>query len=301
MRIIDAQFHCWEPESELWPWDPEFGKPGTSMAQARAHYADEPFTATDLLVAMDEVGVDAGIIVLPSIYGTDNRYPLAVSADHPQRLAVVGKIDERTPDLEDRIASWRDQPGMLGIRVIVGAKDRLRLQSAELNRMFKAMARSDVPLCLYTPGCLGDAVHVADRHPNLQIVIDHLGMAAPPAIPVAGEPFAELPALIALARRPNVAVKVSGAPALSAAGYPFADLWPHLARVFDAYGFDRAMWGSDFTRVAELHSYREALDYLRLSERISTAEKAKLLGATVLRIFRWPPADSRSSTSAASK
>ncbi|MDZ4802935.1 MAG: amidohydrolase family protein [Bryobacteraceae bacterium] len=289
MRVIDAQFHCWEAESDQWPWDPEFGKPGTPMAPSRAHYEHEPFPATGLIGAMEEVGVDAGLIVLPSIYGMDNRYALSVAAKYPDRFAVIGKTDEFSPDLETKVSSWRDQPGMLGIRVIVGAKERHRLESPELNRLFATASKYSVPICLYTPGCLANAVAVADRHTELTLVIDHLGMEAPPAIPIQGDAFAELPSLLELARRPNVSVKISGAPALSSEKYPFSDIWPSLALVFEAYGFDRAMWGSDFTRVASLHSYREALDYIRLSSALSNSEKEQLLGGTLSKIFRWPP------------
>ena len=287
MRIIDAQFHCWESESAQWPWDPEFGKPGTPMAASRAHYAHAPFPATALLATMDEVGVDAGIFVLPSIYGTDNRYALAVAATSPRRLAAIGKIDERVPGFAERLQTWRDQPGMLGVRIIVGKKERHRLESAEMIRLLSAAAKHAVPVCLYPYGCLPDVIGIADRHPQLQIVIDHLGLAAPPPIPAEGDAFADLPLLIELARRPNVAIKVSGVPALSSQKYPFADLWPHLHRILDAYGLDRTMWGSDFTRVAELHTYREALDYIRKSSELSETDKEKLFGTTLPKVFRW--------------
>lgn len=289
MRTIDAQFHCWEPESERFPWDPAFGRPGTPMAASRAHYEHEPFPVSRLLAAMDSVGVDAGLIVVPSIYANDNRYSLSAAAACPERLAVIGKIDENALDLEERIATWRAQPGMLGIRVIVPQRDRARLAGAALNRLFSAASLHAVPVCLYTPGCLEDAIGVADRHPQLQIVIDHLGLAAPPAIPAGPEPFADIGHLVELARRSNVAVKLSGVPALSHEPYPFRDLWPQLHRVVGAFGPERCMWGSDFTRVADLHSYKDAVDYMRDTSELSDSEKTMIMGGSLLRLFRWNP------------
>jgi len=259
------------------------------MASSREHYVHTQFSLTELLAAMDAVDVNAGIFVIPSIYGTDNRYALAVAAAAPSRLGVIGKIDERRPDVEDRLAAWSRQPGALGLRVIVPGKERQRLQSAEMNQLFTAASKHSVLICLYTPGCLADVVPVVERHPQLRLVIDHLGLAAPPAMPAIGDPFADLPALLALARRPNVAVKASGVPSLSTQEYPFSDVWPALSLVLDAFGFDRVMWGSDFTRVASMHSYREALDFILLSDRLSKMEKDKLLGATLQKVFRWSP------------
>ena len=70
---------------------------------------------------------------------------------------------------------------------------------------------------------------------------------APPAPP---QPWADLPKVLELARRPNAVIKVSGACTLSREPYPFPDIWDPLARVFDAWGFDRCLWGTDWTRRA---------------------------------------------------
>jgi Amidohydrolase len=64
--------------------------------------------------------------------------------------------------------------------------------------------------------------------------------------------FADLPKLLALAARDNVAVKISGACTLSREPFPYKDLWDPLGRVFDAFSFDRCMWGTDWTRAVGL-------------------------------------------------
>src|SRR5437660_365709 len=85
-------------------------------------------------------------------------------------------------------------------------------------------------------GRLEQVARLVARHPQTQVVIDHLGLPQPFEPPAPEEPFADLPKLLALAAYPNVAVKISGACTLSHAPFPFPDLWDPLARIFDAFG-----------------------------------------------------------------
>ena len=71
-----------------------------------------------------------------------------------------------------------------------------------------------------------------------------------------------------MARYKNVAVKVSGACTLSLASFPYNDLWAPLGRVFDAFGFERCMWGTDWTRAANLLSYEQGVEPFRLTDRL---------------------------------
>jgi predicted TIM-barrel fold metal-dependent hydrolase len=119
------------------------------------------------------------------------------------------------------------------------------------------------------------------------LVIDHLGLRHPPRDPAGPELFAPLPELLALAAFRNVAVKFSGVPALSRERYPFGDIWPEARRVIDAFGPDRLMWGSDYTRCERLHSYADSVDFVRCSEDLSESDKAALMGGTLRRILRW--------------
>ena len=79
----------------------------------------------------------------------------------------------------------------------------------------------------------------------------------PPAPP---EPWADLPKVLELAKRPNAVIKVSGACTLSREPFPFSDIWDPLARVFDAWGFDRCLWGTDWTRAFAVVNYAQAVE-----------------------------------------
>ncbi len=65
---------------------------------------------------MDAAGVGRVVIVPPSIEGTRNDLALAAAQAHPDRFAVMGKISEKDPRSPERLAKWRSQPGMLGLR-----------------------------------------------------------------------------------------------------------------------------------------------------------------------------------------
>lgn len=62
------------------------------------------------------------------------------------------------------------------------------------------------------------------------------------------EPSADLPKLVALAKHDSVVVKISGVGTLSKQPFPYKDIWDPLRRIFDAFGLDRCMWGTDWTR-----------------------------------------------------
>lgn len=120
-------------------------------------------------------------------------------------------------------------------------------------------------------------------------MIDHLGLQQPFEPPAPAEPFAELPKLLALAGCGNVAVKISGACTLSHQPYPYKDLWDPLFRIFDAFGFDRCLWGTDWTRAVALLTYQQAVDAFRVTDRLSDTDRAALMGGTLARIYDWSP------------
>ena len=84
--------------------------------------------------------------------------------------------------------------------------------------------------------------------------------------------------MLELARRPNAVIKVSGACTLSRELYPFPDIWDPLARVFDAWGFDRCLWGTDWTRAFAVVNYEQAVVPFLKTDRLSDTERAMLMG-----------------------
>jgi predicted TIM-barrel fold metal-dependent hydrolase len=288
LEVIDAQLHCWEADNPHRPWRADYGTRDPVEAANRAHQSEHPITYGDLIARMDATGVDGALLVTPAVYGADNTYTLEAAARHPGRFAVVGRVDPEAPDIEERLASWQEQPGMLGIRLLIGSeKERAAFRAGKLDRVFSAAARHAIPVCVFPPGILPELARVASAHPDLQLVIDHLGLSQPPLMQAEADPFGRLPELLELARLPNIAVKLTALPALSSRKFPFDDIWPALHRVLNAFGPRRLVWGSDHTRTASLHTYTEALTYLRDTNEVSSADKVQLLGGSLRRLFGW--------------
>ena len=81
----------------------------------------------------------------------------------------------------------------------------------------------------------------------------------------------------------------SGACSLSREAYPFPDIWDPLARVFDAWGFDRCLWGTDWTRAFAVVNYEQAVEPFRRTDRLSYSERAMLMGGACARAYGWSP------------
>ena len=90
--------------------------------------------------------------------------------------------------------------------------------------------------------------------------------------------FADLPKLLALAAHDNVAVKISGACTLSHEPFPYKDIWDPLCRILDAFGFDRCMWGTDWTRAVGMLTYEQGVEAFRITDRLSDSERTALMG-----------------------
>ena len=103
------------------------------------------------------------------------------------------------------------------------------------------------------------------------------------------EPWAELPKVLALAKQDNVAIKITGACTLSREAFPYRDIWDPVCRVIDAFGIERCMWGTDWTRAVKFLSYAQGVDAFRVTDRISEGDKVTLMGGTLARIYGWTP------------
>jgi L-fuconolactonase len=103
------------------------------------------------------------------------------------------------------------------------------------------------------------------------------------------EPWADLPKVRELAKRPNAVIKVSGACTLSQQPFPFPDIWAPLARVFDAWGSDRCLWGTDWTRAFAVVNYERAVEPFVKIDRVSGGERAMLMGGACAKAYGWLP------------
>jgi predicted TIM-barrel fold metal-dependent hydrolase len=276
MPTIDSQVHAYERNHPDRPWA------GTLVGPAEV-------TGDQMVAAMDAVGVDAALLVSPfSMYRYDASYAVSVHAAHPRRFRLIKPVDTTDPSVGDTVAAWAAAPGTVAIRIML--RDEVSSDPADpgINRAVAAASRHLLPVNLSCRGRLDQVAGLAARNPNTRLVVDHLGLHQPSAPPPPAAPFADLPKLLALAACDNVAVKISGACTLSHQPFPYNDLWDPLGRVFDAFGLERCMWGTDWTRAVELLTYREGVEAFRVTDRLSDSERATLMGGALERIYNWP-------------
>ena len=277
MPIIDSQVHAYDANTPARPWH---NKPNWP----------EHVTGDEMIAAMDKVGVDGAILVSPfSMYRYDASYAVKVQRDHPKRFALVKPIDPDNAALAEVIADWKKTPGTVAIRIMLTQHPGHTPNLAGLDHILREAVRHDFPVNLLCWGNLDAGTELIDRHPNARFVVDHLGLLQPFDPPAPPQPWAELPKVLALAKRANAVIKVSGACTLSHQPYPFPDIWDPLARVFDAWGFERCLWGTDWTRAFAVVNYEQAVKPFLETDRLSAAERAMLMGGACAKAYKWTP------------
>jgi predicted TIM-barrel fold metal-dependent hydrolase len=277
MLTVDSQVHAYERNHPGRPWL------GTLVGPAEV-------TGDQMVAAMDAVGVDGAVLVSPfSMYGYDASYALQVYAAHPRRFGLVKPVDPNDPGVAETIADWKATKGTIGVRIMM--RDNVSTDPADpgLNRVLAAAARHSLAVNLLCWGRQEQAAQLAARNPNTQLVIDHLGLQQPFEPPAPAQPWADLPKVLALAEYANVAIKISGACTLSHEPFPYKDLWDPLGRIFDAFGFDRCLWGTDWTRAVKLLTYEQGVEAFRITDRLSDSDRAALMGGSLTRVYNWSP------------
>ena len=275
MLIIDSQIHLWSPDVATRPWPP-----------ARTRDAHGPaLSAEQVLRVMDDAGVTRAVLVPPSWIGDDNTDCIEAARRWPDRFAVMGRFDPMASGAHAALERWREQPGMLGVRLTFHhPRWSAWLADGSLDWFWDDAERHHLPLMLFVPGQLRAIALIAARHPSLRIILDHL---ARPIDRRNDEAFADLDDLLALARHDNVAVKASALPCSSTEPYPFPGLERHIRRVYEAFGAQRMLWGTDYSRLPV--PYREALRHITQGLGFLSAEDREwILGLAAARWIDWP-------------
>ncbi len=279
--IIDSQVHAYEANTPKRPWH--------SVPNWPAHV-----TGDEMVAAMDKVGVDGAIFISAfSLYRYDASYAVEVQRAHPGRFGLVKPLDPDDAAVDEVITDWKRTPGAVGIRIMMTKERGDDHNHPGIDRILRSAARHDVPVNMLCWDNLDAGIELIDRHPDTRFIVDHLGILQPRTRPnpppAPGQPWADLPKVLDLARRPNAVIKVSGACTLSKQPYPFPDIWDPLKRVFDAWGFERCLWGTDWTRAFAVVNYENAVKPFLETKRLSDSERAMLMGGACAKAYRWSP------------
>jgi predicted TIM-barrel fold metal-dependent hydrolase len=274
--IVDAQVHLWKAETPDWKWVP-----------GRQPQLPEPFTIERLVPMMDEAGVDRAVIVPPSWPGDRNDYGIEAVKRYPNRFRIMGRIPLQDPKSAELLPKWKEQPGMVGVRLTFNNAQTIPwLSDGTADWFWPAAEKAGLPVMCFTPGITARLAPIAEKHPGLSLILDHMGVSA--ALLNENKLDDALAQTVALAKYPNVSVKLSASPGISREPYPFRDVAGHIKRVFDAYGSQRSYWGTDLTNSYAKASYRQRVSHFteELSF-LSDSDKDWVMGRAIVQRLKW--------------
>jgi predicted TIM-barrel fold metal-dependent hydrolase len=276
VKVIDSQVHIWAADTPERPW--------AAGMQNRAHLP-EPLGYDKLLTWMDAAGVDAAVLVPPSLEGDRNDLALEAAGKFPHRFAVMGRIALDRPNRE-AVKTWKQQPGMLGVRLTFHRPDtRPALTDGTADWFWPAAEEFGIPVMVHAPERLPVLAAIAERHPGLCLIVDHMGFARET---MDDKALAATDRLAALAGLPNVFVKVSALPCYSSESYPFGNLDEPLRRIIRAFGPRRCFWGSDLSRMLEHCSYRQGVTHFTQElEFLSPDDLEWIMGRGLAECLGW--------------
>lgn len=266
MAIVDSHIHLW------------------SKGTPRGAHRQAPYTPEQAVADMNAAGVDAAIITPPAWDADSNEYAFDAARRYPDRFAVFGNFPLDAPDAQLRIAHWKAQPGSLGLRYILNEPRHASwFEEGPFDWFWSGAQEHGIPVALAASHHLPRLASVAQRFPDLRLIVDHLGVT----VDMRGsQAFDHVDRLVALAAFPNIAVKASAVPCYAEDAYPYTSLHPYLRRIFDAFGAARIFWGTDITKMPGTWSegvrlFTDELNWL------SPEDKRLILGDALCEWIGW--------------
>ena len=271
LRIVDPHVHVWKNDPK-YPWP----------AESKTPPKDDALPA-QLVKLMQANGVEKTVIVHVIHYRWDCRYAGDAIKTDPKRFMGVCRVNPTAPSAPDDLTHWVRDYGFHGVRLSPSggpAGDWIN-DRAQMDRIWSRAAQFNIPMCVLCPiSRIPDVEKVIRRHPNLDVCIDHMA-----SCPI--DRPDELKKLLTLARFPRVVVKISHLWSLSKQAYPYRDTHDQVRRLYDAFGPQRLMWGTDWPGVESHCGYSNALALYRDEIKFfNTDDRRWILGGTALRL--WP-------------
>ena len=166
-RIVDAHSHMWQANTPERPWIP-----GTRPQ------LPEPFTIERVVPMIEEACVDRVIIVPPTLEGDRLDYGQEAVKRYPGRFGIMGLINLADPTTAQRFPAWREQSGVLGIRLNIAGEQARWLTDGTADWFWPAAEKAGIPVMFLTTGQTPRFAVIAQRHPQLTFIIDHMGVSS---------------------------------------------------------------------------------------------------------------------------
>lgn len=276
MSVVDAHQHFWDPARVTYPW----------LASAYPEL-DRGFDFADLSPHLTASGVDATVLVQSEDVDDDNQLMIDIASQHTQVAGIVGWAPLDDPAaLDMTIARLRQSGKLVGIRVLIHNRpdpDWILRPDVQEGLVMLARLGLTFDIVAVLTRHLEHVPVIAERHPNLRLVIDHL--AKPP---IGGDLKSWSGHLSRAAACPNVFAKVSGLYPVADPRSPWnvEDLRPAFDVALEAFGVDRLMFGSDWPICEVAGGYGRVMDALvELASELSDDEQSALRGGTAIACY----------------
>ena len=262
-KIFDCHGHFYTDDWHTYPFDAHTARYGPERMVAKA--MDNPMTPEAVFAFWDAAGIERGLgVQYSSTYFTDNSYLLHIAAEHPDRITPIVILDALDPETPATLERMARENGAAGNRFI-GAQQNGEfpyLSDAALPVWEKAnemgLTVTLLPLGGDPAATMQRVAELADRYPNLSVVLDHIGL---PVYARSPSTFGYTEAHLRLAEHPNIYYKHSTflMEMLVAAEAPLDEFMEYSVETF---GADHMVWGSDIgnSEVDDLEYVQLALD-----------------------------------------
>ena len=207
------------------------------------------FTAPELILEMDQAGVDGAVLHPPSWDPNSNEMAIQAAVDYPDRFCSLGWFPLDDPSQRQRIETWKQQPGMVGLRWSLTRDGQESWhEDGTMRWLWPAAEKAGTPVATMAWRFLPLFMQIAERHPHLKLIVDHLGLVR--------------------------------------STYPFRDIQDGLHQIFDSFGPDRFFWGTDITRMP--CSYRQCVTFFTQElPWLKGPDLEKVMGQAVTDWLEW--------------
>ncbi len=270
---IDAHQHFWKYSETEYPWIPK----GSALHR--------DWLPDDLAAEQSKVDLHGSIAVQARQMLDESRWLLELADAHPIIQGVVGWVDLRSPNVEEQLTEFAKHPKFAGVRHVVQDEpdDQFMLQPDFL-RGIGLLRRFGLTYdILIYPKQLPAAIELVKRFPEQPFVLDHI--AKPLIKDRILSPWREQ--IRQLASAPNLFCKVSGmVTEADHAHWQSDDFHPYLDLIFEVFGPERIMFGSDWPVCLLAASYEQTSDILsNYTKGLSQQAQDAIFGGNAVRFY----------------
>jgi L-fucono-1,5-lactonase len=273
--IVDSHQHFWQVGRFDYPW---------MNSDVEILYRD--YLPPQLEPILDANGVAKTVLVQASNSIAESRWLLSLCDSYPFIAGVVGWVDLMSPDVDEQLHDLTAHPKFKGVRHLVESEpaDDWLVQPSVLRGLQRLATYGLTYDLLVHPRHLKHASTVAERCPELSLVVDHL---AKPSI-ARNELRQWAQELKPLAAFPNVNCKMSGlVTEANWTSWQTDDLRPFVERALDLFGAERLMFGSDHPVCLLASSYNRVLEsFQEILRDLSVVDRDRIFAKNAERFYR---------------